>query len=456
MFSLLLSILIFIVTIIVLVMVHEWGHYWVARCCGIKVLRVSIGFGKPLWIWRAQNGTEYVIAAIPLGGYVRLLDEREGPVAAHEQEEAFNRQTMLKRAAVIFAGPLANFLLAILLYWIVLGVGITHVRPVVGYTIPGSIAAQAGLPSGAELKVVDNQPITSWSSVGMAFISHLGEKAPVLLQAEKSNQTHDYRMDLSKWKLDPLQSDWLTSIGIEPAVPPETLIVQQVSPYKGAAWAGVKPGDTLLTIQNEPITDRMMLLRALKPYAGQTIRLTFEREGRRLHAMTQIGQCASFRGVFEGYLGLTFAPIQWPPSALYTEQAPLFEAAYIAVQKVWRITVFNTTVLYKLVVGDLSIQGLSGPLGIFAGSVVAMQQGFIHYLSFLALLSVGLGIINLFPIPGLDGSRLVYLLIERGRGRPLSIATEALIFRLGFIILLVLMIQISIGDILRFIQMGWC
>jgi regulator of sigma E protease len=200
----------------------------------------------------------------------------------------------------------------------------------------------------------------------------------------------------------------------------------------------------------------MMLLRALKPYAGQAVRLTFEREGRRLYAMVWVGGCLSWRGIFEGYLGLTFSPVQWSQAALYTEQAPLFQAAYLATQKAWGMAVFNITVLYKLVQSKLSLQALSGPLGIFAGSVVAMNQGTVHYLNFLAMLSIGLGIINLFPIPGLDGSRLLYLAIERVRGRPLSIAMETLIFRLGLIILIILMIQVSIGDILRFIQMGFC
>jgi regulator of sigma E protease len=232
--------------------------------------------------------------------------------------------------------------------------------------------------------------------------------------------------------------------------------VQQVNAYKGAGWAGIKAGDTLLAIQDQPITDRMMLLRALKPYAGQAVRLTFEREGRRLYAMVWVGGCSSWRGIFEGYLGLTFSPVQWSQAALYTEQATLFQAAYLAIQKTWAITTFNITVLYKLVRGELSLQVLSGPIGLFVGSMVAMKQGIVHYLNFLAMLSIGLGILNLIPIPGLDGSRLVYLVIERIRGRPLSIAMETLIFRLGFIILSILMIQVSIGDILRFIQMGFC
>ena len=458
MLSILLSVVIFVVTILVLVMIHELGHYSVARYYGVKVKRVSIGFGKPIRTWHASSGTEYVLAMIPLGGYVRLLDEREEPVGVHEQEKAFNRLSRLKQAAVIFAGPLANFLFAILLYWVVLGVGITHVRPIIGYIVPGSIAEQSGLKAGSELQTVNKQSIVSWASVGMAFISHMGEPKPVSVRArvEKAHQVNDYQFDLSKWKLDPLQFNFLGSLGFEPALPSEVLKVDQVKPHRGAAWAGIKAGDTLLAVQDQPITDRMMLLRTVKPYAGQTVRLTFEREGRRLHAMVRVDQCHSWSGIFEGYLGLTLSPIQWPQTALATEQAPVFQAAYLAIQKAWGMIIFNSTIIYKLIKGDLSLQILSGPLGIFAGSITAMQQGIIYYLNFLAMLSMGLGILNLFPIPGLDGSRLVALLVERARGRPLPMAVESLIFRLGFIILVILMIQLSIGDILRFIQMGFC
>ncbi|MFU8797248.1 MAG: RIP metalloprotease RseP [Gammaproteobacteria bacterium] len=396
--AMILAAMLFTMTFFTLVLIHELGHYVAAKLCGIKVEIFSIGFGKPLLQWK-----EFVLARFPLGGYVKLIEDPS--------------VSRLKRAMVILAGPSSNFLIAILCYWLALTLGITHVRPIVGYVVPGSIAAHARVTDKTEL------PFMSWSAVGIAFISHMGEKKLL-------NIAH-HQFDLSQWRLDPLNLDWLNSLGLEPAVPAERLVVQEMNPSKGAAQAGIKVGDVIITAQGQPVYDRMMLLRLARASVGNMIRLTFEREGQRLHAMVPVG-----RG---GDLGITLPPIKWPSAALQTEHGGLYEA----LQKSREMLVFNIKVIIKLVKGELSLQNLSGPVGIFAGSLRALQQGFPTYLSFLAVISLGLGVINLLPIPALDGARLLYLMI------PLSPAAELLAFRLGTILLGLLMVHVFIGDILR-------
>lgn len=355
----LLSLLGFIATILILVGIHEWGHFILARCCNVKVLRFSIGFGKPLWRWHNKYQTEYVIAAIPLGGYVKLLDTRETPVPLPEQSFAFDKKPIYQRFAILAAGPLMNIVFAIIAYSIVFTAGITHIQPIIGTVVPHSIAAQANLKPGDEIIAIADRPITNWSSIAMQLLQQYGSATTLKMTihpATHPTQTSTINLNLQHWQLDPLRPNLLKSLGLEPS--------------------------------------------------------------RTIQKLTKT---------------------QYPP----------WQALPHAAQSTWRLAKLNIVILYKVVTGVLSWQSLGGPLSIFQSAALAANQGIVIFISFLAFFSVGLAVINLLPIPGLDGAQLLYLVIEWITRKPLSIALQVLLFRLGFILLTLFLIQISLNDLTR-------
>jgi regulator of sigma E protease len=351
--------------ITLLIGVHELGHFMIARRVGIKVLRFSIGFGKPLWRKITASGLEIVIAAIPLGGYVRMLDEREGPVAAHELAKAFNRQSLLKRAAVILAGPVINFILAFFIYWLCYTIGITQLKPIIGSITPNSIASQANLPINSTITKIDNSRVYNWTDVIITLFNHIGSKQALSLQITHLDKQALYSLEVKDWTLDPLRPDPLQSLGIVPKV--------------------------------------------------------FNRAELKDNAEIYIQQ----------------------------QRYPLSQSWIAAWQKTYDYLKFNFLITYQLLTGNISLKSLTGPIGIFNGLNLAVKQGLASYLQMLAILSIAIGFINLFPIPGLDGGHLLFLLIERLRGKSLSVAVEVLAFRLGVIILAMLMVQAITNDLLR-------
>jgi len=357
--TLLIALVGFLVTLLVIIGIHEFGHFLAARLLGIKVLRFSIGFGKALWKRYDKTGTEYVIAAIPLGGYVKMLDTQENPVDPHEQHLAFNQQPFYKKCLVVIAGPLANFILAFVLYWIVFIAGFTSIAPVTGNILPHSIAANAGVPPHSEIIKIDHIPVSSWMSVIIRILTRTGDTntLSMTLKSPERQAARTYQLNLQNWHMDNLKPDPLASLGIqpyEPAIP--ILRKNQYGPIGAASHA-------------------------------------------------------------------------W--------------------QNIYDFTSLNLAVMGKLLTGKVSLQSLGGPISIFQTAGLALNNGIMPFLSFLAFLSISIGLINIFPIPGLDGGHLLFQAIEAIIRRPVPPAIVEISYRLGLILLFLLIFQSIVNDILR-------
>lgn len=455
-FTLFLKIIAFLVAICLLVTVHEFAHFWVARRLGVKTLKFSIGFGKSIFRWYGKDGTEYAIGVLPFGGYVKLLDEAEGKVPADEVHLAFNRKPIWVRAAVVLAGPLMNWILAIILFALVFMLGIQRIVPVVGEVKPGSIAAAAGLKSGQRVTQIDNHPVNSWSRVMMAMIYRMGEHTAMTITTEdaqgQSQTTH--HLNLSHWQVNNLTPDPIASLGITPYEPNVAPLVNQVLPASPAAKAGMEAGDRILTIADQPIKTWQQAVAYVQARPNQSTSIMVERNGVDKKLTLKIGakKATTPPHQLEGFLGIESFPAVWPAGMLTPERYSLFTAWAPAIQQTWRYSVFNFVVLGKMVMGKISMRGLGGPITVFSSAGQAFIEGLVVYLSFLALLSSMLACINILPIPGLDGGHLLFLMIEAIQRKPVELATQAFAWRIGFLVLIFLMIQATINDVLRLLQ----
>ncbi|MBS0357963.1 MAG: RIP metalloprotease RseP [Proteobacteria bacterium] len=353
----------FIITLLLLVTVHEFGHFWVARRLGVKVLRFSIGFGRPLFQWKDKQGIEYVIGLLPLGGYVKLLDEDEAPVPEAEKHLALGSQSALRRIAIVIAGPVSNFLLAILLYWGVFVIGLQSLIPIVGEVVPNSIAAKAGLKPQQEIVSIDRKPILSWTDARLMLMGYLGDKNPVPIELRdtQTSKLSEAHLDLSHWKLENQSKGMIVSLGINPYVPPDA------------------------------IQDKF----------------------------------------------------------IRTKQYSAFSAIWPAIQNTVMMTELTFTLIGKLILGKVSLEMISGPIGIAIIAGQSFSFGFVYYLGFLAMVSISLAVINVLPVPVLDGGYLFYYLIEFIFRRPLSKKVQLFGLRLGLLIVLGVMIFTIYNDVFR-------
>lgn len=445
-----LSLLAFLITILVLVSVHEFGHFIVAKALGIKVLIFSLGFGPAIVRRRSKAGTEYRIACLPLGGYVKLLDEHEAPVPEHEKAGAFNNQSLWKRAAVVLAGPAINFIFAIVVLWCMWVIGVEQTKPIVGKVISGSIAQQAGLPEGAEILSINAHSTPNWQKLSLALIRQLGSKDQMQLSALNplNKKIEHYTFQLKNWKVDRFQPDPVKSLGLVPYLPPMPPIINQIKSGSPAANAGLQIGDKLLAINDQAMSDWSEISEFLRDHPNQEIQLSLLRQGRQMTIPVSIGK--KLWGLKSyGYLGIMVAPPQWEDKLKQSVRLQPLSALGQALQDTWDFTAFNFIVLGKMITGKISLLSLGGPIAIFETSGMAFVQGLTVYLGFLALISIMLGSLNLLPIPGLDGGHLLFFIIESIIRRPIPLAVQALILRIGVIFLLVLMFQATINDLIR-------
>ncbi|MFO7188685.1 MAG: RIP metalloprotease RseP [Pseudomonadota bacterium] len=449
--NLLHTLLSFAVALGVLIVVHEFGHYLVARWCGVKVLRFSVGFGKPIFMRRlGRDRTEWAIAAIPLGGYVKMLDEREGEVAPEELPRAFNRQNVWKRFAIVAAGPLANFLLAIVLYAVLFVGGVQELKPIAGKPVEGSLAAAAGIREGDTVTAVDGEAVRSWQDVRWALLDRAIDREPVTLEVITADRTLERRvLDLSGLHADQSEGDLLLQIGLRAYRPPVEPVVGQVSAGSPAERAGLRLGDRIVAIDDEPVTHWDTLVDRVRNAPGRELRLTVERDGQRLQLYPvpdAVGEGEARRGrlgvapqVDEAQLQPYFVEIRYG----------VVEAFGRALEKTWDTSVFSLRMLGKMVLGEVSWRNLSGPVTIADYAGQSAQLGLAAYLSFLALISISLGVLNLLPIPLLDGGHLMYYTAEILKGSPVSERIVELGQRAGLVVLLALMVFAFYNDISR-------
>ncbi|QET65202.1 sigma E protease regulator RseP [Citrobacter werkmanii] len=439
MLSILWNLAAFIVALGVLITVHEFGHFWVARRCGVRVERFSIGFGKALWRRTDKLGTEYVIALIPLGGYVKMLDERAEPVVPELRHYAFNNKTVGQRAAIIAAGPIANFLFAIFAYWLVFIIGVPGVRPVIGEITPNSIAAQAQIQPGTELKAVDGIETPDWDAVRLQLVSKIGDEHTTLSVAQfGSNQRQDKTLDLRHWAFEPDKQDPVASLGIRPRGPQIESVLSEVQANSAASKAGLQAGDRIVKVNGQPLTQWMMFVTLVRDNPDKPLALDIERQGSSL-SLTLTPDSKQVNGKAEGFAGVVPKIIPLPDEYKTVRQYGPFSAIVEASDKTWQLMKLTVSMLGKLITGDVKLNNLSGPISIAQGAGMSAEFGVIYYLMFLALISVNLGIINLFPLPVLDGGHLLFLAIEKLKGGPVSERVQDFSYRIGSILLVLLM-----------------
>ncbi len=440
MMNILWSLAAFIIALGILITVHEFGHFWVARRCGVRVERFSLGFGKALWRRTDHQGTEFIVALIPLGGYVKMLDERVEAVAPELRHQSFNNKTVLQRAAIVSAGPVANFLFAVIAYWLVFIIGVPSVRPVVGDISPQSIAAQANISPGMELKSVDGIETPDWDSVRLALIGKIGDKqTQVGIAPFGSANVVEKTLDLRQWQFEPDKQDPVVALGIIPRGPQIESVLAEVQPGSAAQKAGLQVGDRIVKIDGNLLNNWQTLVLQIRDNPGKPLVLDVERRGILL-SLTLIPDTKSVgENRSEGFAGVIPKVIPLSDEYKTIRQYDPFTALYHAGDKTWQLMRLTVNMLGKLITGDVKLNNLSGPISIAQGAGASAEYGLVYYLMFLALISVNLGIINLFPLPVLDGGHLLFLAIEKLKGGPVSERVQDFSYRIGSVLLVLLM-----------------
>lgn len=440
----------FIVALSILVCFHEFGHYWVARRVGVKVLRFSLGWGKPWKSFVTRDGVEWALAPYPIGGYVKMLDEREGPVAPSERHLAFNNQSVAKRMAVLVAGPAANFLLAIALYWLIFMLGVQGLRPVIAAPPEGSVAAEAGLRGGEEILSVDGKPIPTWTELRVELIDRsLGASSMQVAVRDAQGQSRDVALNLDKVRSDP--QFLFTDLGLDTFQPEIAPLLGKILPGSAAEAAGLKSGDRVLSIQEQPISNWTGLVNAIRARPGEVTRIELDRAGQRLtiNAVPAIEEEAGNR---IGRLGA--GPVLdeqlWQNLRAVRQLGPM-EAVPAAIGQTWQMTQLTLRVLWHMVLGEVSVKNVSGPIQIAQVAGDTARIGLVSFLSFMAVVSVSLGVLNLLPVPLLDGGHLVMFAIEGIKGRPLSERSQIAAQYVGLAFIGMLMVLALFNDIMRLV-----
>ena len=445
------NILAFILAIAILVTIHEFGHYWVAKKLGIKILRFSVGFGKPLWSRRfGEDQTEFTLAAIPLGGYVKMLDEREGPVAPYQRHRAFNTQPVLHRIAVVIAGPLFNFLFAIAAYWLMFNIGVTGLKPMIGEVKENTPAFVAGLEQDHEILSVDGNLTPTWSAFIQKCINKIVDEEPLnIMVRDNAGNEKSLQMDLTSIQIDDLsKGNLLNELGFTPRRFPLPPVIDQIIPGKAAEKAGLKSGDRILSADGDLIESWSAWVKYVQSRPEETIQTEILRDQKKIfiqltpernedagEVVGKIGASVQIKKLDEDYVGI--------------EKYNPVSALNQGVKKTWEMSVLTLKLIGKMLVGDASVKNLSGPISIAQYAGQSVNIGLTAFLSFLAIVSVSLGVLNLLPIPILDGGHLLYYLVELVIGKPVSESVQIVGQNIGILLLVAMMSVAFYNDIMR-------
>lgn len=445
----------FAVVLGVLVVVHELGHYFVARWAGVKVLRFSFGFGRPLWMRRyGRDATEWAICLFPLGGYVKMLDENEGDVPSAEAHRAFNRQTVYRRMAIAAAGPIANFLLAIVLYWGLFWHGSEELRPILGAPPAASAAAAAGVENGERVLKVGDETVATWQDMHWALLRQAVDAEAVTLEVINArNEIALRHLDVSAAREAGWEGDALTKLGVRFFRPKVRPLLGQVDASGAAAAAGLRSGDEVLAIDDKPIETWADVVQTVRQSPGKILSLMVLRDQARL-TLKVMPAAVDERGHEVGRIGAMVSESAQPPRAdLMTTVRYGFAAALNrAIAETWDKSVFSLVMIGKMITGEVSWRNLSGPVTIADYAGQSARLGLDYYLKFLALVSISLGVLNLLPIPILDGGHLLYYVVEIIRRGPLSERVMEISQQIGLALLLMLMAFSFYNDINRLIS----
>jgi regulator of sigma E protease len=369
----------------VLVTFHEFGHFWVARRCGVKVLRFSVGFGMPLLRWHDKKGTEFVVAAIPLGGYVKMLDEREGEVPADQLDQSFNRKSVRQRIAIVAAGPIANFLLAMVFFWALAMLGTEQVRPVIGAVESGSLAAKAGLNAGQEIIAIDGEPTSGWAAVNLQLVRRLGESGSLQLLVREQGSTVDSPRELvlDEWLKGADEPDPIRSLGIRPWRPALPPVLAELDSKGPAQAAGLKTGDRLLALDGKALDDWQQVVDTVRMHPDTKIMLRVERDGAQIDVPVMLAARGEKKAP-SGYLGAGVKAVDWPPEMIREVSYGPLAAVGEGARRTWTMSVLTLDSLKKMLFGELSVKNLSGPITIAKVAGASAQSGVADFLNFLA------------------------------------------------------------------------
>ncbi|TYK65661.1 sigma E protease regulator RseP [Colwellia echini] len=429
----------FVVALGILVTVHEYGHFWVARKNGVKVERFSVGFGKAIYKRTAKDGTEYVLAMIPLGGYVKMLDERVDDVLPEDKDKTFNSKSVYQRIAIVAAGPMANFIFALFALYLMFLIGVPSVRPVIGHVEVNSIASKAGLPNNTEIVSIGGNKTRDWQEVNLSLIGEIGnEKIEVKTKDGDNLYIATSVLDTRDWNFSPDKVSALTSLGITPFRPNVHNELSAVAEDSPAALAGLKVGDKLVAVKGKPLDTWLDFAKEIKLYPLQEVLITINRDGN-VMSLPITPSSIEQSGKTVGYIGVAPKADAWPESQLIELSYGPLDALMESAERTWNLTSLTFSMIGKLITGDVSVKNLSGPIGIAQGAGSSAGHGFVYFLGFLALISINLGIINLLPLPVLDGGHLLYYLIELFTGKEVPEKIQESGFKFGALALLTLM-----------------
>lgn len=435
-----------------LVAIHEFGHFWVARRLGVKVLVYSIGFGPVLWKRLGKDGVQYQLAAIPLGGYVRMADEREGEVAPEDLPHAFNRQSPWTRMAIVAAGPLINLIFAVLLFWVLFLPPSEQLNTRIHHILPQSAAAQAGLQAGDRIVAIDGQTTQTLEELNYALLDRMGETGRVQVVAERGSSIHSYQLPIQQFMSGTAQ-DPMTQLGFRAWQPNLAPVIGEVMAGGAAERYKLQVGDRIVAINQQPITEWLQFSEIVKKYPEKLVVLKIERQGKVLELSVMPTAKRDAMGAQYGQLGLAptipEAGLQAPADYRQTVQYTPWMALIKATEKTWDLSVMTVQAFGKMIRGLIGLDNISGPITIAKVAGHTAELGWQAFIGFMALMSVSLGILNLLPIPILDGGHLVYYFVEAVRGRPLSEHIQAFGFRVGMAMLGAMMLLALFNDFSR-------
>ena len=472
------TVLALLVTLSILVTIHEFGHYWVARLCNVHVIRFSVGFGKSIYVKKGRQPvyeeqpvydkegnlvpvrtrsneplapTEFTIAAIPLGGYVKFLDEREGYVPDDQIHLAFNRKTVWQRIAIVSAGPVANFLLAIAAYWMLFASGVTGVIPVLGELDPESAAARAGLQQGHEIVAVDGKAAKTWSEVNLGLFDRLGETGEIVLTVVEPGSydaQSNYNVPVTQWLSNSVSPVPARDLGLVVQLPEFPAVIGGLNDDGRATASGVEVGDEFLSVDGVSVMDWPHLVDVIQASPEQTLNVIVLRSGQTMKIdLTPKG--IERDGSILGFIGASPQPVNFPPEMLRETRYPIYSAWMPAAVKTWEVTLFTLVSIKKMIVGAISPKNLSGPITIAKVASATAENGLESFVGFIALLSISLGVINLLPIPVLDGGHLLYYFIELIAGRPVPERVQVWGLQVGTFLIMGIMVLAFYNDIAR-------
>jgi RIP metalloprotease RseP len=440
----------FFVALFILVSVHEFGHFYIARLCGVKVLRFCIGLGTPIWSFRDRKGTEFGLAPIPLGGYVKMLDEREVEVAPEERHLSYNGKTVWQRIAILSAGPLANFLLALIIFSVLLMFsGSVGVAPVVGAVEKDSLAERAGLEPGQEIIAVDGVRTPTSQAVMERLFLRLGETGTLELRVSHpdSDLFYDLDLPLQNWLSDLRDPDPADGLGFDFYIRP--VIFGEAQPGTPAHAAGLQAGDVLQTVNGEAVQGVDAVIRYIRESVDKPLNIAVLRNGELQNINVTPVLKTLEDGSQVGQIGVALGYGPWPDELVRRESYGPLTAIWYGLERTGETSKFVLVSMKKLLVGEISTKNLSGPIGIAKVAGDHARAGLVYFVEFLAILSVYLGVLNLLPIPVLDGGHILYSIAEAIKGSPLSERVQMFGYSLGLVILAGVMVMAFYNDLLR-------